>query len=151
MNFMLPFNEAWIWLVLVVLFIFIETSTTALITVWFAIGAGIMIFVSFLPIPFVYQIVIFLAISILLLVLTRPILAKKLLANKEKTNVDSLIGKKALVVKTITQFEKGEIKVNGLVWSAQGDSNDIIEQNSECTIVRVEGVTAIVTTRGDII
>ncbi len=151
MNFILPFNEAWFWLALAVLFLIIETTTTVLVTIWFAIGAGILIFVSFLPIPFVYQILLFLAISIILLVLTRPILAKKLLAKKESTNVDSLVGKKALVVKTITQFEKGEIKVNGLVWSAKGDTDDTIEENSECIILRVEGVTAIVTKKEGIV
>lgn len=148
MDFILPFNEAWFWLALTVFFIIIEAFTTSLVTIWFAIGSAIVIFLSFLPIPFVWQVVIFLAISILLLVLTRPLLSRKLLRNKEKTNVDSLVGKKALVTKTITQFEKGEIKINGVIWSAKSEDNSTIEEKVECEIIAIEGVTAIVKKNG---
>ncbi len=144
MDFIVQFNEAWVWLALSIVFLIIEAFTTSLVTIWFAIGSAIVIFVSFLPIPFVWQVVIFLVISILLLILTRPVLAKKLLKNKEKTNVDSLVGKKVLVTKTIKQFEKGEIKVNGVIWSAKTEDNATIEENVECEIIAIEGVTAIV-------
>ncbi len=144
MEVILPINMAWVWLALAVVFILIEVATFTILTVWFAIGAIILVFLSFLPIPFVYQILIFLIISTTLLVLTRPLILKKLESKKQKTNVDSLAGSIAIVVKDITAFEKGEIKINGNIWTAKSEKNENIEKNSECIILRIEGVTAIV-------
>ncbi len=144
MELFLPINMAWVWLALAVVFIVIEVVTFTILTIWFAIGAIILIFLSFLPIPFVYQVLLFLIISTTLLVLTRPLILKKLESKKQKTNVDSLTGLTALVVKDILPFEKGEIKINGIFWSAKSESNETIEKESECIILRVEGVTAIV-------
>ncbi len=144
MDIIMPFNLAWVWLGLAILFIVIELLTFNIITLWFAIGALVSVFISFLPIPFSYQILIFLLISVTLLVLTRPLVLKKLEEKKQKTNVDSLIGKKVLVVKAILPFEKGEIKINGTIWSAKTEGNEKIDKDSECTILRIEGVTAIV-------
>lgn len=137
-------NISWFWLALVVIFTLIEIFTMGLTTLWFALGAAIMIFLGRLPIPFAVQILIFLIISIILLLLTRPILIKKMKTGTEKTNTDSLIGKKALVVKSISEFEKGEIKINGIVWSAKTEDGSSIPENSQCEIVKIEGVTAIV-------
>ncbi len=144
MEFILPFNLAWIWLALAIIFIIIEALTFSVITIWFAIGSFILVFLSFLPIPFPYQVIIFLAISIVLLLLTRPLVLKKLEGKKQKTNVDSLAGMAVIVTKAITPFEKGEIKVNGNFWSAKAENNETIKKETECVILRVEGVTAIV-------
>lgn len=103
-----------------------------------------MIFLGRLPIPFAVQILIFLILSTVLLFLTRPVLIKKMKIGTEKTNSDGLIGKKALVVKQITEFEKGEIKINGNIWSAKSEDSSLIPENTQCEILRIEGVTAIV-------
>lgn len=137
-------NASWFWLALVVLFTVIELFTMGLTTIWFALGSVIMIFLCKINISLGFQILIFLIISSLLLFFTRPFALKKLHIWKEKTNVDSLQGKKAIVVKTITEFEKGEIKIDGNIWSAKSINGSTIETNSECSIVKIEGVTAFV-------
>jgi len=134
----------WLWVALTVLFAVIEVFTLGLTTVWFAIAALIMVFLSFLHIPLVFQVLIFLAISAILLFFTRPIAVKKLKIGKEKTNVDSLIGKCALVTKKITEFDRGEVKLNGLIWSARTEDGSTLIEGSKCEIVRIEGVQAIV-------
>ncbi len=144
MEFILPINLAWVWLILAVVFIIIEMLTFTVITVWFAIGALLSVFLSFLPIPFHYQVLIFLVLSTALLFLTRPLVLKKLEGKKQKTNVDSLVGMNVLVVKDILPFDKGEVKINGNIWTAKTESNETLEKGSECTILRIEGVTAIV-------
>jgi membrane protein implicated in regulation of membrane protease activity len=90
------------------------------------------------------QILIFLAIATLLLIFTRPIAIKKFKIGQEKTNVDSLIGKHALVVKTIGEFERGEAKINGQIWSARSEGNTEITEGKKCEILRIEGVQLIV-------
>jgi len=134
----------WIWVALVIIFALIEVFTLGLTTVWFAIAALLMVFLSFINIPLTAQILIFLAISTLLLIFTRPLAVKKFKIGQEKTNVDSLVGKHALVIKTIGEFERGEVKVNGLIWSARSEDNTEITEGNKCEILRIEGVQLIV-------
>jgi len=134
----------WIWVALVIIFAIIEIFTLGLTTVWFAIAAVIMVFLSFLKIPLTVQILIFLAISALLLIFTRPLAVKKFKIGREKTNVDSLVGKHALVVKTISEFERGEAKINGQIWTARSEDSTEITEGSKCEILRIEGVQLIV-------
>jgi len=137
-------SPRWIWVALVIIFAIIEGATLGLTTIWFALSALVMVFLSFLPIPMMYQILIFLAISGVLLYFTRPIAIKKFKTGKEKTNVDSLIGKHALVTKKITEFEKGFVKISGQIWSARTEDGSTLEEGSKCEVIRIEGVQAIV-------
>ncbi|MDR2476564.1 MAG: NfeD family protein [Treponema sp.] len=134
----------WIWVALVIIFALIEVFTFGLTTIWFAIAALVMVFLSFLPIPLSAQVLIFLGLSAALLIFTRPLAVKKLKIGREKTNVDSLIGKHALVTKRISEFEKGEVKLNGNIWSARSGDNAEIAEGTKCEVVRIEGVQAIV-------
>jgi len=136
----------WLWVALTVFFAVIEVFTLGLTTIWFAIAALVMVFLSFLHIPLVFQVLIFLAISAVLLFFTRPIAVKKLKIGKVKTNVDSLIGKCALVTKKITEFDRGEVKINGIIWTARTEDGSTLEEGSKCEVARIEGVQAIVKT-----
>ncbi|MCL2265355.1 MAG: NfeD family protein [Treponema sp.] len=137
----------WIWVALVIIFAVVEGITLGLTTIWFALAAVVMVFLSFLHIPLLYQILIFLVISTVLLVFTRPVALKKFKVGRVKTNVDSLIGKNALVIKQITEFDRGEVKVNGQIWTArlEDGSSFTLAEGSKCEVVRIEGVHVIVT------
>ena len=137
-------SPQWIWVALVIVFALIEVFTLGLTTVWFAIAALVMVFLSFLNFPLSVQALMFLAISALLLIFTRPIAVKKFKIGREKTNVDSLVGKKALVIKAIGEFEKGEVKVSGQIWSAHTEDNTEVAEGTKCEVLRVEGVQLIV-------
>ena len=137
-------HPRWIWVILVIIFSVIEGLTLGLTTIWFALSALIMVFLSFLPIPIVYQILIFLALSAVFLFFTRPIAVKKFKTGKVKTKVDSLAGLHALVTKKITEFDRGEVKLNGQIWSAKSEDNSVLEEGTRCEVVRIEGVQAIV-------
>ena len=134
----------WIWAVLVIIFALIEVFTMGLYTIWFAIAALIMVFVSLLNISVPFQILIFLAFSAMLLFITRPLAIKKFRVGKEKTNVDSLMGMHAIVTKTIGEFERGEVKLNGQIWSARSENSSEIAEGIRCEVVRIEGVFAVV-------
>ena len=137
-------HPRWIWAALVVIFTVIEGLTMGLTTIWFALSALIMVFLSFLPIPLEYQILIFLALSAVFLFFTRPVALKKFKTGKIKTNVDSLAGMHALVTKKISEFERGEVKLNGQIWSAKAKDNCVLEEGTKCEVVRIEGVQAVV-------
>jgi membrane protein implicated in regulation of membrane protease activity len=134
----------WIWVALVIIFALIEGLTLGLTPIWFAIAALVMVFLSFLKIPFSVQLLIFLGIIAVLLIFTRPLAVKKFKTGKEKTNIDSLISKHALVIKQISEFEKGEVKLNGNIWTACSEDNAEIAVGTTCEVLRIEGVQAIV-------
>ena len=136
----------WIWLALAIFFALVELHTYSLTTVWLALAALVMIFLSLLldnlSVP--AQALIFLAISAALLIFTRPLAIKKFKMGKTKTNVDGLVGRRVLTLKAITEFERGEAKVNGQVWTAVSHDGSEIAEGSKCEILRVEGVKLVV-------
>ena len=134
----------WIWLIIFIVLIAIEAFTFSLTTIWFALGALVMILISLLKFPFSVQLLVWLILSSVLLYFTRPYALSKLKVGRVKTNVDSLVGKSALVVKTITKHEKGEIKINGIIWSAKTENEETLEEGRECEIVEIQGATALV-------
>ena len=136
----------WVWLGLMILFVAIELYTYSLTTIWLAIAALVMVFLSLLleRLSLPAQLLIFLSISAALLVFTRPLAVKKFRMGGTKTNADSLVGKRALVSKSIGEFEKGEVKVGGQVWSAVSDDGSEIAEGSKCEILRIEGVKLVV-------
>lgn len=138
-------NLMWFWLGVMLLCVVIEAVTFALTTVWGAISAFVMIFVSRTNMPLKWQLILFLVLTIVLVLTTRPFAVKKLKLGKDKTNVNSMEGQEVLVTKRISRFEKGEVKAkNGVIWSAknadeQGDAD--IPEGSVCKIVKVDGNT----------
>jgi membrane protein implicated in regulation of membrane protease activity len=87
---------------------------------------------------------IFIGLSVLLFIFTRPIAIKKLKIGMQKTNVDSLIEQEAIVTKKITKFERGEIKIQGKYWTAVAENNEELKEDDNCIVIRFEGVKAIV-------
>ncbi len=138
-------NLMWFWLAVMVVCIVIEAVTFALTTVWGAIAALVMIFVSRTNMPLRWQLVLFLVMTIVLVLTTRPFAVKKLKLGKDKTNVNSMEGQEVLVIRKITKFEKGEVKAkNGVIWSAKNvDEQDEseISEGSVCIIEKVDGNT----------
>ncbi len=134
------------WFILVAVLIIIELITLGLTTIWFAGGAFIAgIFATF-DAPIFLQILVFILVSVLLLVFTRPIAQKHINAKTEKTNLDSLIGEKGIVLVTINNFNStGQIMLNGIEWSARSSSDDvIIDEGATVTVQQISGVKVIV-------
>lgn len=135
-----------IWLTIVAVFILIEMITLGLTTVWFAGGALVAAIASAFGAPIWIQLLLFIFVSILLFVFTRPIAMKHLNPKTEKTNVESLIGKKAVVLQTIhNQASQGQVKVNDIEWTARSTNDDTIIQAGTTVIIRkISGVKLIV-------
>ena len=108
------------WIVLFVILLIIEIATMGLTTVWFAGGALIAFLAANFGFGIVVQVILFLLVSILLLVLTRPVAMRFFNQQREKTNAESLIGQKAVVIEEIdTVHATGRAVVNGMEWSAK--------------------------------
>ena len=138
----------WVWLGLAVIFAVIEALTLSLTTIWFALGAAVMIFLSMVHIPLPAQAVLFAVISFALLVFTRPVAVRKLNLRKSATNSDTLIGMQVVVQDAVQEMKKGSVTVNGVVWSAQAELSAENQENSipsgtRCTVTAIKGNTLI--------
>lgn len=136
----------YVWLMLLILFVVIEISTMGLTTIWFAGGALIALLLSVFQTSFYVQLGVFLTVSIVLLVVTRPLALKYFNQKVEKTNVEGLIGKQAIVVGQICNLkEEGQVMIGGMEWSARAyEENRIIPSGSVVEVKEIRGVKLIV-------
>ena len=105
-----------VWLVLLILFIVAELATMGLTTIWFAGGALIAAIAAALHAPLVLQVALFLIVSIVLLFFTRPIAVKYFNKDRVRTNVESMIGRQAIVISEINNLEGvGQVTVGTVV------------------------------------
>ena len=131
-----------LWGLLFLVLIFIEFVTINLVTLWFACGALISLFVSIYVDSVIVQTLVFIIVSLLSLVLTKPIVNKLKIKKVIPTNSDRYIGQSGEVIKKITPKEKGEVKVMGTVWTAI--SNEALEVGEDILVEKIDGVKLIV-------
>ena len=131
-----------LWLAVVVLLTVIEAMTINLVSVWFIASALISLFMSFAVDSFYLQFAVFVGLGIVLMLLTRPILVKKLGKQDVKTNLDRVIGMEGIVTSEITRFKIGEVKVDGKKWSAI--SEEKIKEGEHVIIEAIDGVKLVV-------
>lgn len=135
-----------IWIILMLLLLVIEAATLGLTTLWFAIGCLVACIASLLHAPIVFQIILFVFVSVLLLCFTRPLAQKYLNKTRLKSNTDALIGKKVVVLYEINNLcGTGRVSVTGMDWAARSiNDEDIFPQDSIVKIIKVDGVKLIV-------
>ena len=137
-----------IWLIVLVVCLVAEIATLGLTSIWFAGGALLALLIAMIGGPLWLQVLVFLVASIVLLIVTRPIAAKYFNKNREKTNVNSKLGKQAIVTVTIDNLKgEGQIVTEGMEWTARSLDSTVIEEGSVVTIEKIEGVKAIVSMR----
>lgn len=134
------------WLAIFVILLIIEIVTMGLTTIWFAGGALAAMAAGLIGFGTGIQILVFLVVSVLLLVLTRPIAVKYFNQERQKTNAESLIGQQALVLEDIDTLQAaGLVEVRGQEWSAKTDElNGKIAKNKVVVIEGIQGVKLIV-------
>ena len=137
-------NLPWFWVAVTIICVVIESLTLALTTIWFGISAFVMVFLAFTPLPFPAQLFIFVALAMVLLIFTRPVVKQKINQKKIATNYERIIGQIAVVTKKITALDKGSVKINGMEWTAAVREDIVLEEGSKCIVEEIAGVTAYV-------
>ena len=134
------------WLVVFVALVGIEVGTMALTTIWFAGGALAAFFMALAGLSFQVQMTVFLAVSFVLLIFTRPFAVKHVKKGTVKTNVDGLVGKKARVLEEIDNGSgSGTAVLNGQEWTARAVRDDLVIHKGETVIVKeIRGVKLMV-------
>ena len=133
----------YVWLGVMIAAIILEVVTPgALISIWFAPAALITMLLAIFNVPVFVQIPVFIVLSVIFILLLRPLVAKRIVT---PTNVDAIIGSRAVVVERIENIAGcGLVKVGATSWSARALSDDeIYEPDTVLTVVAVEGVKLI--------
>ncbi len=110
--------EIYAWLIVFAAALFIEGATNALIAVWFAPSALLCMLLALMDVHIGVQISVFVILSVLLMLLFYKKLRDNIASKSEKTNIDALIGKTAVVEEDIEPLGVGRVKVGGISWSA---------------------------------
>lgn len=134
------------WLVISAVLIVTEIFTLGLTTIWFAAGALLAALVAWIGVGIIGQLIIFIIVSVVLLVLTRPLAMKYLNDKTVRTNADSLIGEIAIVTEEIDNIAgRGAAKIQGETWTARSTKDEeIIEKGTKVQVIRISGVKLIV-------
>ena len=135
-------KELIIWLVLLIVFVGMEAATLGSTSLWFAGGALVAMIAAALSAPVWLQIILFLITALALLVFTRPIAVKYFNKDRTQTNVNSVIGKQAIVTAEIDNLQAtGKVVVDGLEWTARSCEEGITIP--EGVVVEVKAVSGV--------
>ena len=136
--------DAIFWLVTMVLFLILEMVTISLVSIWFVGGSLAAFLVSFAVSNIWIEAGVFLGVSLVLLLLIRPMARKLGVKQKDqiRSGAQALVGKRALVTETIDNLHAtGAVQVNGQFWSAKAvDDDEIIRKDTVVMISEVDGV-----------
>ena len=136
-----------VWFILFIVFVVAEIVTAgALVSIWFCFGALAAMFAAMGGASLTAQAVIFIAVSAVLLVLTKPFAGKLLNGRIQKTNAPALIGKQGIVTENVDNSSSaGAVKADGKIWSARSsDDKEIIAVGEKVVILDIQGVKLIV-------
>ena len=137
------------WLIAMVVLLVIEAVVPGLISIWFALGALAALISALFHAPIWLQIVWFVAVSVIALILTRPLVRKYVNGRITPTNADMVIGKDAVVTEAIDNLHsRGSVLLDGKTWTSRMDREDESAESGETVrVLRIEGVKLIVEKR----
>ena len=135
-----------LWLIVVAVMLVIEIFTMGLTTIWFSIGAVAAAVASGLSAPVWLQIVLFAAVSVLVMLLVRPFAMKVMDSGKMKTHLDEIAGQKVRVLEEINNSEgTGKVMYRGVEWMARSVDDAVMTKDSIVTVQSISGVKLMVT------
>lgn len=133
-----------LWLVAVIAFLILEAGTYQMLSIWFVVGSIGALIATLCGAEFWLQMTIFLVLSVILLIVFRPLAVKKL-KPKFKTNADATVGKKVVITQEVDNVKgTGEAKLDGMVWTVRTESDKVLSVGDVAEVKRIEGVKLIV-------
>ena len=136
------------WLIVFVVFAALELISLGLV---FLIGGSLIYgalaacVTSLFTGNWIIQAIVFIVVTVIVLLVLRPIAVKYINNKAERTNVESMEGKTGKVISEIDNINaKGMVLIDGMEWTARSVNEDIIPENTLVEVVTIEGVKAIV-------
>ena len=143
-----PWGNVLLWLVVVLIAIIVEIKTIQIVSIWFAASGLITMILASVNCSFEIQIIVFVSLSVILFLCSRPIVKKINKVKPDISTIESMIGEEVFVIKEIKIGEVGEIKARYDRFSAIAPSEtENIPVNSVCIIKEICGNKVIVETK----
>lgn len=142
-------DYGWVlWLVLFLGLAAVETLTLDLFFIMMSIGALAALISTFLGAAFFLQVIVFCAVSLLMVLLVRPLALRHLkVGNRDqRSNIERLVGEPALTLETVTGLS-GTVKIGGDTWSARTVDGSLVPKGRKVSVSRIDGATAVVTSQ----
>ena len=136
----------YVWLGIFVAAVVLEVCTAQMVSLWFALGALASFIVALVGVEALWvQIIVFVVVSAIAVIVTRPIVKKMVNKKAEPTNADMVIGKTGIVTETVDNLApSGQVKVNSSVWTARSADGSVIGENERVIIKEISGVKLLV-------
>jgi membrane protein implicated in regulation of membrane protease activity len=133
-----------VWLVAGFALIAAEVLSGGFVLIMLGVGALAAAGFAALGASIWLDVAVFAGTSIALTTLARPVLKHRLHTDHVPTNVDALLGDKAIVISTV-DAHGGKIKLRGELWSARAyDETEVLEPGQRVTVMTISGATAVV-------
>ena len=135
--------EAIIWIALIIIFAVVEIVTVGLTSICFAGGALAALLIAAVGLGRGWQFVVFVIVSTVLLVFTRPWALKYMKPKLVKTNYESAIEKNVCLTETVDNIKgTGTAVLNGQEWTARAyEDGKVFEAGTIVKVKEVRGVT----------
>lgn len=133
-----------LWLIVAILLAIIEIFSLDFFFLMMALAALTTLASAPLTDSITVQVIIFAAVSILLLLMLRPPLIRKLHQSSPNIamNADGLVGKTALVTESVSA-QSGLATIAGDTWTVRPEDHQaIIPAGTEARVTRIDGATA---------
>ena len=134
------------WLVALVILAVVEGATATLVSLWFALGALAALITSFFVDNIWIQFAVFLVVSLVTLLVIRPLTRRYVTPKQVATNADRAVGAEGIVTQAIdNRSAQGQVTVSGAVCPARPEPEESIHEATPVRVLRIEGVKLIVT------
>ena len=138
------FSTPVLWLVVAIAAALIEAFSLGLITLWFVIGALAAFVADLLGASLTVQIVLFLVVSILCLVLLRPVFVKY--RERGRAAEPTVVGERGVVCEDIDNAKlTGRVEMpDHMTWTARSADGAPIKAGTPVVVVSQESIKLIV-------
>lgn len=134
-----------IWVVAFFVAVLIEVLEPQLVSLWFAGGALVALIAAILNLNLVIQVLLFLATTILLLILTRPFVKRVTNKVPVPTNADALIGQEILIEKGFSLKTQGVGLHADIRWKLVTEQDTLFENGEFAIVKAIKGNKLLVT------
>lgn len=133
-----------VWLIVAAVMAVVEIASLSLITMWFVVGALIAFVANLLGVDPLIQIAVFLVVSVLCLIVLRPVFVKY--RDRGKLEEPTVVGQKAVVREAIdNSLFVGRVETpDHMTWAARSADGMPIPIGENVVVVGQESVKLIV-------
>lgn len=130
----------YVWLGITAIAVIIEFLTNEMLSVWFAGGGLVAIVLALCNVSWEISLIVFIAVSIILLLCFRKMVMRYFLKGETKTNAETAVGEEFILLSSITRDQPGSIKIGDVIWMVVcSDKAQEIQKGEKVKAVDIKG------------